>query len=92
MKTIKRVRFGSTFYENIKGECKVITYTDNSFSKIFAITHRLNGDYHNENGPAIIYYENEIVEKEYYHLNGKEYSKENYIKEMRKRRIKRILE
>ena len=52
---------------------------------------------HREDGPAWVRHNNHpgndmYKDKEEYYLNGEFYSKEKYIKEMRKRRIKQILE
>ena len=62
--------------------------------KIYSEIYFLNGLIHRDNNlPAIIsYYENGTINSEKYYLNGIQYSKEDYIKQLRILKIKKILE
>jgi antitoxin component YwqK of YwqJK toxin-antitoxin module len=44
----------------------------------------INGKWHRENGPAVqLWYDNGQKQTEYYYINDKEYSREDWIKELK---------
>ena len=67
-------------FENKEPEM-ITTYRDYRDAKIVA--YKLNGEYHREDGPALIWYHKKNKKGENYYLNGIFYNRENWLEKLK---------